>query len=264
MLVATTDSSGRMPGTGVVRVGLPLDPPTPGPPGEHAAEASLRCVLRRHVRIAAGGGLLGMVVLGVCVAYVRAAARGHLFDERSVPTAPVALVLGAQVYPSGMPSAFLRARLDLGQRLLASGKVDVLLVSGAADAPEYDEPKAMRAYLEAAGVPAERIVEDRYGRDTYDSCVRAQRVFGVDEVVLVSQGYHLPRAVGTARRLGLSARGAGDDTVRNRREPWISGTIRDQVACVKTVYDLFTHREPVLGPPDGSVTAALRSAQQSH
>jgi vancomycin permeability regulator SanA len=179
-----------------------------------------------------------------------------------VPRAPVALVLGAQVYPSGMPSAFLRARLDLAQRLLEAGKVEVLLVSGAADAPEYDEPKAMRAYLEAAGVPPERVVEDPHGLDTYDSCVRAQRVYGLEELVIVSQSYHLPRAVGTARRLGLRAYGVGDETVRSRREPWISGLIRDQLACVKAVYDLRSRRAPVLGSADPSVRNALRVARQ--
>jgi vancomycin permeability regulator SanA len=183
-------------------------------------------------------------------------------DERTVPAVPVGLVLGAQVYPSGWPSAFLRARLDLGQRLLESGKVDVLLLSGAADAPEYDEPKAMRAYLEARGVPEAQLVEDRYGLDTYDSCVRAQRVFGVARLVLVSQTYHLPRAVGTARRLGLDAYGVGDDSVRGRREPWISGTLRDQVACVKAVRDLLSRRQPVLEPPGEAGLAAIRAAQR--
>jgi vancomycin permeability regulator SanA len=217
---------------------------------------------RRLLGLALGATALGLAALGGCVAYVRAPARGRLRDECTTPTVPVALVLGAQVYPDGTPSAFLAGRLDLARRLLEAGKVDVLLVSGAADAPEYDEPEAMRAYLVQAGVPAERIVVDPHGRDTYDSCVRAQRVYGVDEVVLVSQTYHLPRAVGTARRLGLDAYGVGDETVRSRREPWISGTIRDQVACVKAVFDLLTHRLPVLDPPDpalGDMLAARRS-----
>ena len=174
---------------------------------------------------------------------------------------PVALVLGAQVYPSGWPSAFLRARLDLARRLLEAGKVEVLLVSGAADAPEYDEPKAMRTYLVGSGVPAELIVEDPYGLDTYDSCVRAKRVYGLDAVVIVSQSYHLPRAVGTARRVGLTAYGVGDETVRSRREPWISGSIRDQVACVKAVWDLLSRRAPVLDGPDPAVRDALSAAR---
>jgi len=196
------------------------------------------------------------------VAWVRAPARHRILGEHDVPVVPVALVLGAQVYPSGWPSAFLRARLDLAKRLLDAGKVEVLLVSGAADAPEYDEPKAMRTYLVDSGVPNQRIVEDPQGLDTYDSCVRAKQGYGLDAVVLVSQSYHLPRAVGTARRLGLTAYGVGDETVRRRREPWISGSIRDQIACVKAVWDLLSHRKPVLDGPDPVVREALAGARR--
>jgi vancomycin permeability regulator SanA len=189
-----------------------------------------------------GTVLIGAAALAGCVGWVRAPGRGRILNEQNAPRVPVALVLGAQVYPSGWPSAFLRGRLDLAKRLYDAGRVDMLLVSGASDAPEFDEPSAMRGYLVESGVPAEDIVEDRHGDDTYDSCIRARDVFGIDEVILVSQSYHLPRAVGTARRLGLRAYGVGDDSVRGRREPWISGTIRDQLACVKAVRDLLSHR----------------------
>jgi vancomycin permeability regulator SanA len=106
-------------------------------------------------------------------------------------------------------------------------------------------------------VPAERIVMDRAGLDTYDSCVRARRIFGVQDLVIVSQSYYLPRAVGTARRLGLRAYGVGDETARRRGYPWWRGLVRDQVACVKTVWDLASRRDPVLGPPDPAVRNAL-------
>jgi vancomycin permeability regulator SanA len=116
----------------------------------------------------------------------------------------------------------------------------------------------MRTYLTTHGVPADRIVTDRAGLDTYDSCARALRIFGVGDVVIVSQGYHLPRAVGTARRLGLRAVGVGDETARWRSYPWWRGVLRDQVACVKTVWDLASRRDPVLGPPDDRVQRALQ------
>jgi vancomycin permeability regulator SanA len=120
----------------------------------------------------------------------------------------------------------------------------------------------MRAYLEADGVPSDRIVEDPFGLDTYDSCVRARDVYGLDAIVLVSQSYHLPRAVGTARRLGLDAYGLGDRSVRGRHEPWVSGTIRDQLACVKAVWDLVSRRRPVEFGPSTAVTDALSAAHR--
>jgi vancomycin permeability regulator SanA len=198
-----------------------------------------------------GAGALGVgAALGASIAVVRGAAAGHLYPLDQVPSAPVALVLGAQVYPSGMPSRFLRARLDLALLLLQRGTVDRLLLSGDAQAPEYDEPAAMRAHLLAAGALDDRLVLDPWGLDTYDSCVRARDVYGVERVVVVTQAYHLPRAVGTARLLGLDAVGVGDRTVRQREEgdglnePWIRGWVRDQVACVKTVWDVGTRRRP--------------------
>lgn len=192
------------------------------------------------------------------MAYVRAAARGHLWLEDQAPETPVGLVLGAQVYPTGRPSRFLRARLELGVRLYRRSVVRALLLSGDANAPEYDEPAAMRAYLVARGVPASKILLDEAGYDTYDSCYRAQDVFGLTRVLVLTQSYHLPRAVGTARLLGLGADGVGDDSVSDAGLPWVRGAVRDQVACVKTVLDLASHRRPFLGPSRASeVSAAL-------
>jgi vancomycin permeability regulator SanA len=200
-----------------------------------------------------GAGTVGVAgVLAASIGIVRGAAAGHLYPLDQVPHAPIALVLGAQVYPSGMPSRFLRARLDLALLLLQRGTVDRLLLSGDARAPEYDEPAAMRDHLLAAGAPADRLDVDPGGLDTYDSCVRARDVFGVQRVVVVTQTYHLPRAVATARLIGLDAVGVGDRTVRLREdgdglnEPWARGWIRDQVACVKTLWDVGTRRQPAL------------------
>lgn len=202
--------------------------------------------------------LAGLAAVAGSVAFVRLNASGRLFAEQDVPPAPVAMVLGAAVLPDGTPSPFLAARLDLAHRLYASGKVKVILVSGDNMAPEYDEPDAMRSYLIAAGVPPDKVVADYAGFDTYDSCYRASAIFGVSDLIVVTQSYHLPRAVATCRRLGLSASGVGDDTVRQFRAPWRSGALRDQVACVKTVLDLTTRRHPVLGPREVGVDRALR------
>lgn len=220
-----------------------------------SAHYGRRLASRLAVLTAANATAVVAVVAG-SVAYARAASAGHLYREADVPPAPVALVLGAQVHPNGMPSAFLAARLDVARRLYAAGKVQVLLVSGDNMAIEYNEPEAMRDYLIARGVPADRIVADYAGFDTYDSCFRARDIFGVTDLVVVSQTYHLPRAVGTARRLGLNATGVGDDSARHTLA-WRRGYLRDQLACVKTVIDLLTHRQPVLGQRETGVDRAL-------
>lgn len=212
--------------------------------------------VRRTGLVVVGAGLAAVAVLVGSIGFVRLSAAGHLYAESEVPAAPVALVLGAQVYPSGRPSPFLADRLDLAKRLYDAGKVRVILVSGDNMAVEYNEPDAMREYLIAAGVPAGQVVADYAGFDTYDSCVRAQQIFGVSELIVVTQSYHLPRAVATCRRLGLEASGVGDDRARGT-EAWRRGAIRDQVAAVKTVIDLATRRQPVLGARETSVDEAL-------
>jgi vancomycin permeability regulator SanA len=205
----------------------------------------------------AGVGLAGTLLLAGSIGYVRLTAAGHLFSETEVPDAPVALVLGAKVFPDGTPSPFLAARLDVAHRLYQAGKVQVVVVSGSHMAKEFNEPEAMRTYLVNAGMPAEAVVTDYAGFDTYDSCARALRIFGVERLIVVTQSYHLPRAVATCRALGVEATGVGDESARQHPRSWRRGVIRDQLACVKTVIDLLIRREPVLGPPESSVAEAL-------
>ncbi|MBA8793459.1 vancomycin permeability regulator SanA [Friedmanniella endophytica] len=210
---------------------------------------------------AAAGSVVGAAAAGLAgsVIMVRLLARGRVLSEAEVPARGVGLVLGAQVYPSGRPSRFLAARLELARRLFAQGRLAVIIVSGDRRAPEYDEPAAMRHYLINVGVPAERIVIDGGGLDTFDSCHRARHVFGVRRLTVVSQTYHLPRAVATARALGLDAVGVGDRTVRGG-EAWRRGAVRDQIACVKTVLDLLGHLAGLRDPSGTERSDAVREA----
>jgi vancomycin permeability regulator SanA len=210
----------------------------------------------RATRFLAGVGAAGVTLLTGSVGYVRLTAAGHLYSEDEVPPRPVALVLGAMVFPDGRPSPFLAARLDLAHRLYSAGRVRVVVVSGDNGAKEYNEPEAMRTYLINAGMPGEAVVADYAGFDTYDSAARALRIFGVEQLIVVTQSYHLPRAVATCRALGIDAIGVGDDSVRHTAA-WRRGAIRDQLACVKTVIDLVSGRDPVLGQRETSVSEAL-------
>ena len=200
---------------------------------------------RTFLRLATGGAALGGLGLLAAIAYVRGDAHRHLYEPADVPAAPIALILGAKVHPDGHPSSFLAARVDLGLRLYRSGKAGRLLLSGDGARPGYDEPGAMADHLRRAGVPADRLILDRAGLDTYDSCLRARTVFDCSELIIVTQTYHLPRAVGIARRLGLSAYGVGDDSVRRFRRPWLIGSAREQLAYLKAAGDLIRRRDPV-------------------
>lgn len=196
----------------------------------------------------------------VAKVYVEATASGHLYsDASSAPETPVALVLGASVNPDGSPSAFLKARLDLAHELYKAGKVKVILVSGDNGTIHYNEPDNMRAYLIAAGVPATHVVADYAGFDTYDSCMRAKKIFGVDRLTVVTQSYHLMRAVATCRAIGIDAEGVGDDSVDVYAKEWSMGEARELVANYKMGWDLITGRQPILGHRETSVDQALKS-----
>lgn len=210
-------------------------------------------------RAAIAAGVLGCAVIGVVAgtaAYAKVTARPHTFTVQSVPKAPVALVLGAQIYPDGTPSPYLKGRLDTAKRLYDAGKVRAILVSGDNGENHYNEPDGMRNYLIRRGVPAARIVADYAGFDTYDSCVRAKRIFGVEQLIVVTQGYHLPRAITTCRLTGIDADGVGDYTRKNG-VTWRYGTIRELGANVKMVVDVATRRTPTLGREESSVDRAL-------
>lgn len=216
-------------------------------------------VRRRLGRIAVAAGLgLGVAVAPMAWALIRST--GRVSDVAGTPEARVAIVFGAQVYPNGQLSRFLEARLRVGVELYKVGKVRALVVSGDNDDKAHHETDHMREFLMAQGIPAARIVADPYGYDTYDTCARAVRVYGIRRAVLVTQSYHAPRAVAICRQLGLDAWAVGDESVREPYpNPWMRGVAREWPASFKMVLDLVSRRPPlVLGPPDDAVEVAIR------
>lgn len=190
--------------------------------------------------------------------WLHSTARGHVYSLASVPAAPVVLVLGAKVYPDGTPSAFLAARLDVARQLYAAGTVRAVLVSGDHGEWAYDEPGAMSRWLVDRGVPERQVVQDHAGFDTYDSCVRAKRVFGVDQLIVVTQSFHIDRAVALCRDAGIDAVGVGDESVKQFKVAWDRGAFRERLAGVKAVWDVATGRDPVfLGPRETGIDDAL-------
>ncbi|HEY8599740.1 MAG TPA: ElyC/SanA/YdcF family protein [Thermomicrobiales bacterium] len=138
------------------------------------------------------------------------AARGAIFhDIGAVPSRRVAIVFGAQVLPDRRLSVALANRVDAGIALYRAGKVAQLLMTGDSREEDYDETGAMRDYAVARGVPASAILLDPAGLRTYDSCYRAHNTFGIrdNEAILVTQEYHLPRAIYTCTGLGVRAIG---------------------------------------------------------
>jgi SanA protein len=173
----------------------------------------------------------------------------RIYDQPSeVPSAPVAIVFGAGYWPSGRLSDALADRMDTAIELYEAGKVNKLLLTGDNRVADYNEPAVMAEYAQARGVPREDLVLDYAGRRTYDSCYRARVIFGVERAVLVTQAFHLPRAVFTCERLGLDVAGLVADRHRYVRSSWYR--LRELPALARAWLDLNLIRPvPVLGDP---------------
>ncbi|MFF8292400.1 vancomycin high temperature exclusion protein [Streptomyces sp. NPDC016309] len=212
-------------------------------------------VSRRGQRRLVRGAVLGCVLALMPATWTHAVADGRLRTPADVPARDVAVVFGAGLW-KGRPTPYLAHRLDTAAALYRDGKVKVLLVTGDNGRVEYDEPDAMRAYLRERGVPDGRIVSDYAGFDTWDSCVRAKKIFGVDDAVLVTQGFHIRRAVALCQAAGIDTYGVGVDEPHD--SVWYYGGARELVAAGKAALDAALEPDPTfLGREETGVTEAL-------
>ncbi|MEU5753617.1 ElyC/SanA/YdcF family protein [Streptomyces sp. NPDC047829] len=206
---------------------------------------------RRLIRAVAAGCVLALLP----ATWLHLTTGDRLRTAADVPRTEVAVVFGAGLW-DGEPSPYLAHRLDAAAGLYRAGRIEVVLVTGDNSREEYDEPDAMRAYLVRHGVPDGRIVSDYAGFDTWDSCVRAKKIFGVDRAVLISQGFHIRRAVALCREAGVVSYGVGVDEAHDTT--WYYGAVREVVAAGKAAVDAVVEPDPrFLGPREPGVERAL-------
>lgn len=198
-------------------------------------------------------------VLGLAPAtWMHAVADSRIRTVADAPARDVAVVFGAGLW-EGRPSPYLAHRLDTAAELYRTGKAKVVLVTGDNSRVEYDEPDAMRTYLTERGVPDERIVSDYAGFDTWDSCVRAKKIFGVERALLVSQGFHIRRAVALCRSAGVESYGVG--VAEPHDATWYYGGVREMFAAGKASLDAVFRPDPrFLGAREPGVREALAQA----
>jgi SanA protein len=207
---------------------------------------------RTVVRMLIGGAgavALLAVVVGAANAVVLLGGRGAKTDPRALPHAQAALVLGALVQADGRPSGMLEDRIRSAAALYRDGRVDKVLASGDHGRPDYDEVNAMRRELVALGVPDADIFTDHAGFATLDSVVRARKVFNVRSVIVVTQPFHMPRALWLARRAGLTAYGLDAGAGNGYGSKGTIARVREVFARTKAVGDIVTGAQPkFLGP----------------
>jgi SanA protein len=148
----------------------------------------------------------------------------------------VAVVFGASVFGNGDLSPILEDRVETAIELYRAHKVDRILVSGDGLHPSYNEPKAMYEYLITHAIFPKDVIVDTSGRSTYETCLRAKEAFGLKRAVLVSQGFHLPRALYIANQLGLDAVGMAGDMRTEQKIDYLG--VREWGAEVKAYFNL--------------------------
>lgn len=171
-----------------------------------------------------------------------------IYTAEDVPADTVAIVFGAAIYGNGRLSPILRDRMDTAVQLYKAGTVQKIIVSGDNRFEDYNEPTAMMEYAIERGVAAEDVQPDYAGRRTYDTCYRAREIFQLESAILVTQRFHLPRALFTCQQLGIEVAGVASDPQLYRDAGWYE--VRETLATAVALWDVIREQPaPVLGDP---------------
>ncbi|MFI0795325.1 vancomycin high temperature exclusion protein [Micromonospora rubida] len=227
-----------------------------------ADRAHPRVRLRRRLARLAVAGVVALLLVSAPWAWTQITAQGHLYAESGAPVADVVIVLGTEVAADrSQPGDRLAGRLETAAALVHDRRARVILVSGDGGGASGDEPTVMTSYLTGLGVDPRRVVADPFGLDTYDSCARAREVYGVTRALIVTQSYHLSRAVTLCRRLGLDVDGVAARCAGCAATLLAEKAIRDYFASGKAAWDAVRRRPPaVRSPADPAVQDALRGS----
>ena len=204
--------------------------------------------MRKMMRLALGG--LGVTAIALLAprGYTALKYQQHIYSAAAAPSEKAAIVFGAGLWRDGRPTPVLYDRVAAAAELYQAGKIEKLLLSGDNRFMNYNEPAAMRQVALDLGVPDDALVLDYAGRSTYDTCYRAKAIFGVERALLVTQNFHLPRALFLCEVLGIGAVGVSADR-RDYRRGWVAyWNFREIFATANAWWEVNVARpEPVLG-----------------
>jgi SanA protein len=214
-------------------------------------------------RIVATLLFLAVLVFGLSRLFTELYSNSRLSLPANAPTRAVAIVFGAGLSGDGSPSPVLRDRVATAAELYFSGKVKKILMSGDNRFLDYNEPGAMLDYALELGVPRQDIVLDYAGRRTYDTCYRAKAIFGITDALLVTQRFHLPRAIFTCNFLGIQGYGVIADLRPYNSRSMDYWNVREVGATFVALWEVWISRPlPVLGNPE-PIFPAQNSVGQS-
>jgi len=192
-----------------------------------------------------------ILVFGFSRLFTELYANSRLYLPANTPKSRVAIVFGAGLSRDGSPSPVLKDRVTTAAELYFSGKIQKILMSGDNRFIDYNEPGAMLEYALELGVPRQDIVLDYAGRRTYDTCYRAKAIFGITEALLVTQRFHLPRALFTCNFLGIKGYGVIADLRPYNDRSLGYWNMREVGATVIAIWDVWVTRPlPIMGNPE--------------
>ena len=188
--------------------------------------------------------LIGLCVLGVNI-FVKSSVSDKIVtvEKAKDMNADCIIVLGAGLRPDGKPTWMLEDRINVGDELYKNHAAPKIIMSGDHGRESYDEVNAMKKYAKSEGVPSKDIFMDHAGFETYDTMYRARDVFGAKKVIIVTQKYHLYRAMYAAKKLGLDAYGVSATKRKYDNKQWIRD-MREWLAIVKIFGKCITKPKP--------------------
>ncbi len=187
--------------------------------------------------------IIGVLVIPVLLTniIIRNEYRNKIFEQsqyKSLQETRIAVVFGAGLDNTGeKPGTILQDRLDTAIELYNLGKIQKIIVSGDNRSSYYNEPQAMYNYLLATNINELDLIVDRKGKSTYDTCYHLKETFGITETILITQKFHLPRALYTCETLGIEVQGASADKRLYERQ--LYNQLREIFALVDTFYKLY-------------------------
>lgn len=212
---------------------------------------------KRALRTILGMGLILALIGIVITALPWLSTQNQRQDSvDAVTPARMAIVFGAGYYKDGEEERLYRItahRVEAAVKLYTAGMVDRILVSGDNSVAQYNEPKAMWNHALELGVPAEALCLDYAGRSTYDTCYRAKHIFGIDQAVMVTQAYHLPRAVYLCEQMGIESQGLEADSATGFEGDYPRGDyyrFRESLAVWKALWEAHIDKREaeIMGP----------------
>ena len=211
----------------------------------------LRKIIKMLIKMILILVIAGLVTFGLPRVITAITARNKIDSVTMSPTGKIAIVFGAGLLRDGTPSPVLRDRVSTAAQLYFTGKVQKILMSGDNRFIDYNEPASMQAYAINLGVPSEAIILDYAGRRTYDTCYRAKHIFGLEEAILVTQRYHLTRALFTCNGIGLKSTGVAADMRIYHPRSLTIWNLRELPASLVALWQVWVSQPlPVMGEPE--------------